>query len=903
MRKIAAFILAAAVSLSAINANFRTKASESTENALILQNKSSYEKYIAENSYANITTDTIVIALDKFLAVGSGNCLISTAAESIGNLFWQGAADISWDINVKEAGFYCFEMRYFSESENNSCVSFGISIDGEFPFDDAREVKFDRYWKNKHSIRLDENHENQVLPDLVQYNTSITSFAKASELSDEPLSFYLSEGEHKLTLHGINTDFYISSIKLCSSSVLKSYSEIAPSDEVLEEISPLIDGKAICVEAEMPKYTNSAVLRPTSDRTDYTVSPSHPYFMRYNTIGADSWNSMGQTLFYEVSVPESGYYSLNIKCRLNTGSGLSANRRIYVNGAVPCKELNDIEIPYSADWQMISPQTTNAEPIFVQLNAGKNIIAFEAINGETGNALRLLNNMIYELSDCAESTEIYEKFGYFAEKITAAKSSIEAASGSKISASEIDVLVNLLKKYEKKQPNNLQDLKICLNSVYDWIEKNNNRSVEMDYFEIRTVHEKFSEVSRNFFKQLVFGFQRFIGSFFRNYSSASENEDSTEIFVASGNKDAQILKTISGKYSEKINVSVGTGSLLEMALSGKAPDVALFVDEQEVYELARRGLIVNLATLPQYGAVEDLSPSGVSRLYEYNGGKYAAALTNNFPVMFYRTDILEELGLSVPESWDDLERTLEVLNQKELTAGIGSPSDFSAENAFMLMLSQSGENFVGSELDLSQEYAKKAFARYSELYNKYGCPQDYDAVQLFKSGRMPIVIADYAEFYGKLCEESELRSLWKIAHVPGTQRKTETGNEILDFSANSNSLGAVIFTQCKDVAKAWDYISWFSQSEIQTEFGVMHEALDCGIYASSNLTSVANLRDTAIDYNRLRLQSSRINAIPKNTMSKALERGIYAAFIEAQKGKRSPEELIAQYCRQNAQSQ
>ena len=902
MRKAAAFVLAAAVLLSAINIRFQAGASEITnDNTVLVQNGSSYENYIAEHSDANKPSDTILLALDNCSAVGTGICEISTSAETIGNLFWQGEADVSWNIEVKETGLYCFKMSYFSQSKKNSYVSFGISVDDEFPFDEAREIKFDRYWKNKHSIRLDSEHKNQILPEIEQYNCTINAFAKSSEISDEPLYFYLSQGTHKLTLHGVNTDLYISSLKFSNNAAPKSYIEIYPSRETLEGISPLIDGKTIRVEAEMPEYTNSAALRPTSDRTDYTVSPSHPVYTRYNTIGADSWNTAGQKLFYEVTVPESGYYALNIKCRLKTGSGLSANRRISVNGAVPCKELNNIEIAYSADWQTFSPSTEGGRTIFVNLKAGKNIIAFEAINGETGEALRKLNNVICELSDSVGSTEINEKFGEFAEEISAAKSRIEAASGRKINASEIDILVNLLRKYENKAPENFSDLKKSLKSVFDWIKINNNRSVEMDYFELRTVHENFSEISRNFFKQMAFGFQRFFGSFFENFTTVSENNSGTEILVASGKNDAQLISSlVSGEYPEEVSVTIGSGgsgSLLEMALAGKTPDVALLVDEEEVYELARRGLIVNLAGFPDYADVENRSPAGVSKLFEYNGGKYGIPLTNSYPMMFYREDILEELGLSVPESWDDLTEMLPVLNEKGLTVGLGSPSDFSAGNAFMLMMSQSGQSFGGSELNLNEDYAKEAFARYVDFYDKYGCPQDYNAVRMFKSGKMPIVIADYAEFYGELSSASDLRWRWKIAHVPGTRRTDENGNAILDFSVNSNSHCAVIFADCKDISKAWEFVSWFSQPEIQTEFGVIHEASTSEKYFPANLTSVYDFSTSEINYDRLRLQASRINEIPKSAMTASRRLGIYEAFLESQKSNRSPKELIAEYGR------
>ncbi|MCH5204619.1 MAG: extracellular solute-binding protein [Oscillospiraceae bacterium] len=903
MRKIAAFVLTAAVFLSAISVDFSVRARESGEDVELrpsintFASDSSYENYLVANSNANHTSDSISISIDSFTASGNADCKISKAADSLGMLSWQGTGSVSWDFEAREAGLYCLEMSYFSQSGNNSVVSFGIEIDGEYPFDEAREIKFYRYWKNKTSIRLDTNHKNQLLPELVKYDCNMISMARSSESSDDPLWFYLSRGKHKLTLNGVSTDFFIGSLKFCENSGIASYDSIRPTSEQLSETPALIDKTAILVEAEMPKYTNSAVLRPTSEPSDSSVSPSHPTYVRYNTIGADSWDTAGQTLFYEVSVPSDGYYALNIKYRTNSGAGLPSYRRIRVNGAILCEELNAAELPYSADWRAFSPTDEDGETIYFNLKTGKNIISLEAINGKTGTALRYLDGVVSDIINRADSGEISGRFGYYAEEILSAKSALEDAAGGKINASEIDVLANLLKRYEENEPNDISALKRSLNSVCGWIENNRRSSVEMDYLELKTVHEEFRTVSRDFFKQLIFIWERFWGSFFKD-AAASDSGEATTLSAVSDSDSANIINSLSNNYPDTIRVTGKTGSLIEMALSGNAPDMALFVDEDEVYELASRGLIVNLAALGDYETVEKRSPVGVSKLYEYDGGIYGIPLTNSFPMMFCRDDVLNELGLGVPESWDELKKALAVLNEHGLTAGLGSESDGSADSVFMMMLSQSGqETENGFVPDLGEAYVSDAFSSYTELYTKYGCPREYDALRLFKTGRMPIVIADYSAFYGELSDISELRGLWSISHIPGTNRTDKSGKAVLDYSTYTNSLGAVIFADSRNISDAWEFIKWFSQSDTQTLFGVMKEASSSEIYAPSNLTALSNLRQSAAEYRRLSAQASRINETPKAPMLAVFRREAYLAFLEVASGKSSPWDAALKYSR------
>lgn len=905
MRKIAALILAAAVSVCVVNADISVRAENTAENASdsyavrtsdifsATQSESSYEKYLAEYSDKPAASENVPITIGNFTALGNANCVVSTAVNTMGGLIWQGTGSVSWDFNIEDEGLYCLEMKYYSESENNSFISFGIGIDGDYPFDEAREVKLYRYWRNRTSIRLDENYQDQILPDLVRYNCNMSSLITQSSISDEPLKFYLSKGEHNITLHGISTDFCINTLRFCTENKAVSYDEIRPSEENLNETPALFDGKTIIAEAEMPKYTNSAILRPTSELSDYNVSPSHPAYMRYNTIGADSWNTAGQTVYYEITVPSDGYYALNIKCRLNGRSGLPAYRRIAVNGSVPCEELNEVVIPYASDWQSVSPQTKDGETVFVQLSAGKNIISLEAINGTSGSALRSLGAVTAMLLNGIDAGGLSGKYGEYAEALLSKKELLEQDSDGKLVCPELTVLIDLLEKYEQKEPEDSSDLIKSVNSLCKWIEENEKCSVEMDYIELRTVHEDFRGISRNFFKQLWFAIQKFFNSFFANNTAASDGTSDKSLTVSAEKSDADIINSLSGDISDGIVIRTKTSDLLEAALSGNTPDVALFVDAEEAYELASRGLLLNLRMLSEYETVGAGVSSGASQMYSYNGGIYGVPLTNSFPMMFCRTDILRELGLNAPESWDDLEEMMPVLNENGLTVGLGRTSEFSEENAFMIMLSQCGSDLTN--IDFNDESIKSAFSRYVGFYTEYGCLREYDALRMFDAGTMPIVIADYAEFYGELSEVSRLGGLWEIYHVPGTRRTDQNGTSTLDYSTGARSLGAVIFADCEDPAAAWEFVKQFMSGEVQTCFGVMKEATESKIYASSVSSSVSAIRQSPTFSRKISAQASRINASANGSANDLLKNAVKSAFSEALSEKTPAKEAIAKY--------
>ena len=47
--------------------------------------------------------------------------------------------------------------------------------------------------------------------------------------------------------------------------------------------------------------------------------------------------------------------------------------------------------------------------------------------------------------------------------------------------------------------------------------------------------------------------------------------------------------------------------------------------------------------------------------FTFDGATYALPETITFPVMFYRKDILAELGLDIPATWDDVKVAMTVL--------------------------------------------------------------------------------------------------------------------------------------------------------------------------------------------------------------------------------------------------
>ena len=107
-------------------------------------------------------------------------------------------------------------------------------------------------------------------------------------------------------------------------------------------------------------------------------------------------------------------------------------------------------------------------------------------------------------------------------------------------------------------------------------------------------------------------------------------------------------------------------------------------------------------------------------------------------MMFYRTDILEELGVSVPETWDDLIEISSVLANNNMEIGVSSDA-----NTFLTMLMQAGIDIYaegGMYTTFDSVAAINVFNKFTNLYVSYGFPLTFEFQNRFRSGEMPIGI-------------------------------------------------------------------------------------------------------------------------------------------------------------------
>lgn len=829
---------------------------------------------------------------------------------------------VSWTVNIPETGVYNIKMIYEALESNTNDVEFSLLIDGESPYATASRITLSKRWINESEIKQD-SRQNDIRPGQISTPCwQETPLEDIDGLFNEPLEFYMEAGEHTITFESEKAEFAVKSFTFYQYEAPAAYT--APSDSDLTQAQ----GQKITLEGETPAYKSSRTLYPTSDKSSYLTSSangSSPTKTRYNTIGSGSWTQSTQTVTWEFNVDKAGYYKIGIRGRQDQMRGMYSNRRLYVNGEVPCLEANQIKFYYDTDWSITTPKSENGDDLYFYLQAGTNTISLEAVPGEIGEIMGDLDELVYNINSYYRQIRqitgpdpdeynnymidtaipsIVPDFKEYAQTLRDKKAEIEKLSGSGGTEAEtLEKMAIVLDKCIKKPdliPEMMSQIKDNITSVSSFVNQYREQPFEVDMIEVATSDQDFTSCDKSFFGSLGFGFKGFIGSFFEDYNALSdEDESAMECWVMLGRDNAEALQQlISSEYNPtaktKINLKLVQGGIVEATFAGKGPDLALFMGGDFPIQLAARGVLTDLTTFSDFDEVKTRFADDATVLYQYNGGTYGLPCDQTFPMLFYRSDILSEYGIDPAtdlNTWDGLLNCLPTLQRNYLEVGLilpvmtstGGTTQVSAitepGNTFAMLLLQQGLNYYNNEqtkTTFDTQEAVNAFDTWTKFYTTYSFQQTYDAFTRFRTGDMPVVIQNYT-FYNQLSVAApEIKGCWGFQPVPGTVQEDGT----INHAANSNGSGAIIFTKAADQEGAWDFIKWFTSTDAQVKYGNNIESIlgTMGRYATANEEALQQLSWTTSEVNLLLDQLNSQVEIPIIPASYGVTRNVMNAF-------------------------
>ena len=437
-----------------------------------------------------------------------------------------------------------------------------------------------------------------------------------------------------------------------------------------------------------------------------------------------------------------------------------------------------------------------------------------------------------------------------------------------------------------------------ISSMGDFLMTSQKQPLTVDYISVIPFNAEFEKATSGFIDSIVYNVKLFLYSFINEYSdvNAKKSDKRLVIWSGSGRDQAQIIRNLTEmqftpEYGIQADVMLVPGTaLLPAVFAGTGPDVVLGTTSTEAANLSFRGALANLAEFSDFSDISKrFSPSAMTPL-EFDGTAYALPETQSFYVMFYRKDILSELGVEIPDSWEDVVTLLPILQKKQMNFGISTGN----LNGFVMMLYQNGEALYSKDCTSTAITGKKAiklFDFFTSFYTLYEIPQSFDFLTRFRFGTIPIGIADYTLYNQLSVSAPELNNMWGITNVPGHRKEDGT----LDHTTVSVSTGCIILDSCSNKEQAWDYLKWWTSSEIQLSYGKQLENIlgKAARYATANLEAFSMLPWSRAEDEALNNQRGYARGIPEVPGGYYLSRNIDFAFRGVvNNGRKSGDSLV-----------
>lgn len=838
---------------------------------------------------------------------------------------------VDYTIEIPETGRYRIALGYYPTPEKSSNVELELLINGKSPFFEAQKVAFQRKWTNQDKEFKTDNRNNQLRPTQINVPEWLEAdFRDKDGIHSQSFEFYFEKGNNQISLKAIREVFALGYIKIYNTEEIVSYQEY-----LKQQPKNNIEGEYISLDAEKADYKSSPSLYPITDRTSSTTKPYHPSQIRLNTIGGTAWQQPGEWLEWNFEVKKAGYYYLSFRARQDAVKGMFSHRRFYIDGEVPFKELDEVKFDYNRKWQVVTLSNDN-EPYKVYLDEGPHSLKIESIIGSISDAIEAVEKIIFDLNymyrkiimitgvtpdiyrdyDLDDKIpELKKEFIRIANELDTQLNSIELSIGKKSPEAailnEIAVQLRDMSKDPDSINTRLEKYKNNISALSDWVATAKQQPLELDTIVISSSPDPQLKANDSFFDSVAHECKAFFYSFFTDYDSVGntvEGKESLTVWVGSGREQAQIIKTMvddsfTAKTGIYVNISLVQGSLLEATMAGKGPDIALNVARYLPVDLAARGALLPISEYSGFEAMKPRFQDTAFTPYVYDGKVYGVPETQEFNMMFYRTDILEELGIEPPKTWEDFYRIIPIIERNNMEIGMPSITQQAAGDTytpfpktFPTMLIQNGLSWYQDGLtqtQLSDPKAIELFSEYVNLYRDYGLPVYYDFANRFRSGEMPLGIGSYTTYNFLQIFAPEIRNLWEMTPIIGTLQPDGSINN----GQEATGVAGVIFKKVKNKEEAYQFLDWWTSTESQTRFGREMESIlgPAGRHPTANMEAFENLAWSAKEIKALKSQWKQVVEQPEVPGSYFVSRNMTNAIIETVFDGKNPIETLQKY--------
>ncbi|GGF27279.1 ABC transporter substrate-binding protein [Halobacillus andaensis] len=847
----------------------------------------------------------------SFTESNDDELLSSSESQGYGDrvFYWRNQESLTVEVEVEEEGLYEIGFDYLPQGDLIMPIEGAIQVNGEYPYAESRQIEFPSKWKNESEDFETDRSGNEIIPE--QEPIEEWSHVKAEDstyMYKRPLQFHLEEGQNTITLQNLRGEMLVGDLHVTSPAQIPEYESYVgeyPDAEQQDELKTF--------EAEHPSEKNSSYIRPSA-----TEDPSvHPYDRKQlllNTLGGDSWSEPGQTVSWEVEAEEAGFYQLTFKTMQDNESESPVYRKVLINDRVPFEEVEQYQFGFSKEWTNETLSSGEGDPYLFYLEEGKNKVSLKADPSPHANVLFTIDEVMQEIDELSLSIrklvgnqqgsrdwDIEEYIPGIDEQVLAWSDKLneeveylldlnDGEESTEIASLKIaiDKLENLAANPDEI-PNRLTQLSTGSNSAAqllgDISMDLSAQPLSLDRFYVHG-DTALPDAEAGLFTKTKDSVANFFQSFTQdNLATADVDDDTIEVWVNRPRQYVELLQNMTDQnftpetgIKVKYSLMPDEQKLVLASAADTQPDLALGISNWVPYELAIRGSAVDLREFDDFGEVGQQFSPGAFLPLVIEDGVYALPETQDFFVQFYRKDIVEELDIPVPDTWDEVTGILPELQRYGMNyyTPLAEESAFKPFQTTSPFIYQFGgslyeEDGIGTTID--EEQALEGIQFMADLSTIYSMPLQVPRFyNHFRYSTLPIGVAPFSTYVELTTAAPEISGWWDITPQPGVEQEDGT----VERWAPGSGQASMIFDKSGKKDDSWELLKWWMSSETQTDFAVTLQTLFGPEYMwnTANLDSFEQLPLPEEHKEVVLEQWEYMKEVPKTPYSYMVEREI-----------------------------
>ena len=772
----------------------------------------------------------------------------------------------AFTVYATQAGYHHIQVTYEAMPIGRGDIIATLRIGDNDPIDTL--ITFRRFFQNE-SDAWRYQLGNQAAPRQLQAEratTQVLSYRAAS-----PISFWLEQGSNTLIFDFLENEVrFVESPLAFPAEPMITYAQYQAQHAGVPRSTAAMQ----IIQAQDAVYRTSTALFPVNIRTCPLVTPYHPSRVVLNGIGGFSWRAEGQLIEWQVYVPVAGMYRIALRY-LQIENRNFSSRALLINGEVPFAEAADLRFDYSSRFNArFLADRYSGEEFWFYLPAGYNMIGLEVTLGAFASVVAEAESILFGLSRfyqdvimitstnpdrnrdyqiIAAIPDFRDRLYEYSNRVTQLmeyKESLGNTFGESMAIlNRLRINVDRMHDGPVRVAQYLTEFQNSISALGLFVTMAQEQPLALDVLGVGGESADLFPARANIFRRIWHTIRAFLGSFTMDLSFTAEQDGlyddpiRVEVWIATGfdtfNMMGRIINEMFIPAHPHITIDlrlVDAGIIFPASLTGQGPDVVLMGNAAMPINFAFRGAAIDLRQFDDFEEVAArFSPAAIDTL-SFMGATYALPETQTFNMLFYRTDVFEDLGITeVPNTMQEFLSIVPILQSRHMDvfftnapqpqpgAGggmVGAVTRNLNPVHISFLHQMGGRPFAGEGYYtlLADPIGIEAFRLWTSLYTNHGFLYIADVLTRFRMGDLPVVVADVGLVNTLNVGAPEIRGRWGMAPIPGMYNADGEFRRDNVLSVSSNFIVGNIAENRGTVDASWEFLRWWSSTEAQDRF-------------------------------------------------------------------------------------